>query len=168
MHKLVKTIAANTIGSEALIGCLVFAFTIRFLVINPPRKRSDKSAINIFSIIFSPIALLRSRKGRRPLKVPCSMLCRPPYAEFITGMSKIPTCPLFLADLSAVSLVGLSRGHEPFGPERRDLRSASAPQPNPSSICLKAEGFMGCPFGPDLSTSLSAMSAKPNGSSRVA
>jgi hypothetical protein len=52
MHKLTKIIDAVNNGSEALIGCFVLAFTSKFLATNVPKKTSDRSMINIFSVIF--------------------------------------------------------------------------------------------------------------------
>ena len=39
-------------GSDALIRCLVWDFTIKFLMMNVPRKISGRSMINIFSVIL--------------------------------------------------------------------------------------------------------------------
>jgi len=39
-------------GLDALIRFLVWAFTIKFLVMNVPRKISGRSMTNILSVIF--------------------------------------------------------------------------------------------------------------------
>ena len=53
MHELLTIIDRVDNGSEALICCLVRDFTIKFLVINVPRKISGRTTTSIFSVILS-------------------------------------------------------------------------------------------------------------------
>jgi hypothetical protein len=61
MHKFVRIIEAVNKGSDALIRCLVWVFTTRFLVMNAARKINGSSMTNIFSVMLSGSKYLSSR-----------------------------------------------------------------------------------------------------------